>query len=71
VTDYSCRGFALLAARRGSLFSQVRFALGANGGVRIEDAKQLCCMHPAMDAFADDQPSLALLARSGRVGLGC
>jgi hypothetical protein len=30
-------------------------------GVRIRDPKQLFCIHPAMEAFSDEQPSLVLL----------
>jgi hypothetical protein len=34
---------------------------GAKAGVRIRDPKQLFCIHPAMEAFSDEQPSLVLL----------
>jgi hypothetical protein len=38
---------------------------GGKAGVRIRDQKQRFCIHPAMEAFADEQPWLVLLVRSG------
>jgi hypothetical protein len=40
---------------------------GGKAGVRIRDPKQLFCIHPAMEAFADEQPSLVLLVRCARL----
>jgi hypothetical protein len=39
---------------------------GGKAGVRIRDPKQLFCIHPAMEAFAEEQLSLVLLVRSDR-----
>jgi len=38
---------------------------GGKGGVRIDDPKQLFCIRWAMEAFADEQPSLVLLVHLG------
>jgi hypothetical protein len=40
---------------------------GAKGGVRIDDSKQLFYILPPMEMFAEEQPSLVLLVRSGHV----
>jgi hypothetical protein len=47
--------------------SQARFVLCAEGGVRIDDPKQLFCIRPAMEALADERPSLVLVVRTSRV----
>ena len=39
---------------------------GGKAGVRIRDPKQLFCIHPAMEAFAEEQLSVVLLVRSDR-----
>jgi hypothetical protein len=36
---------------------------GAKGGVRVDDPKQLFCIRPAIETFADEPPSLVLLVR--------
>jgi hypothetical protein len=36
----------------------------AKAGVRIDHPKQLFCVRRAMEAFADEQPSLMLLSRA-------
>jgi hypothetical protein len=43
------------------------WGLGAEGGVRIDDPKQLFCIRPAMEALADEQPSLVLVVRTSTV----
>jgi hypothetical protein len=39
---------------------------GEKGGVRFDDPNQLFCVCRALEAFADEQPSLVLLVRSDR-----
>src|ERR1035437_7400653 len=38
---------------------------GAKGGVRVDDPKQLLCIRPAIETFADEPPSLVLLVHNG------
>jgi hypothetical protein len=54
------------ASHCSSSVGEVRSHCDAKGGVRIDDPTQLVCIRPAMEAFADDQPSLALLGRPER-----
>ena len=43
---------------------------GGKGSVHIDDTGQLFCIHPAVEAFADEQPSLALLVACERLVCG-
>ena len=45
---------------------------GEKAGVHIDDAQRLFCIRPAMDAFADEQPSLVLqsIAQAARTLTG-
>jgi hypothetical protein len=37
---------------------------GTKAGVRIRDPKHFVCIHPAMERFADEQPSVRQFVRS-------
>jgi hypothetical protein len=61
---------ALGARSAGRPFSRadVRVAAG-KGGVCIGDKKHLFFIRPAMEAFADEQPSLVLLPLDGALSM--
>jgi hypothetical protein len=66
------RASAPLASRCRSPVRSGEIRVTARKRVHIDDAQQLVCIHPAMDAFADEPPSLLIpcIAQAARTLAG-